>query len=270
MLVTSDLKEVRSFFETMHRGDEAYGMEINPDKSKANIDLDIEGEYIEVHKEFFPWCGMLFDTSSGEVRMDYSRYASGKCADSLTVDRNKHQGDQLRFQMKVFVRSRCSPVLFDPSINSLRNQIVNFYQNLVYGAIKTAEYLRCLQSSADGSAAQTNPGFVIGCMANTIEFAFNLIRSHLNKLNDLSGQCLQRGTAMWLGWKSFHDVFFRLSDFCQFAQRYIQPKFDSMRHSSLEPLIRSAMVDMKLDQLIAARAQEQGGLEKNHRVTKEG
>ena len=73
--------------------------------------------------------------------------------DGLTVDRLNEQGTQLIFRMKSFVRPRCQPLFFDMRLNTVENALLNFYQAMLLGAVKTVGYV-CIGMSG---GAKHNP-----------------------------------------------------------------------------------------------------------------
>jgi hypothetical protein len=233
LLISTKLDDLEHFFVTMYRGDRDLGVNINKDKTSSSVALQIEDATIgnppEAH---FPWCGMLFDTTSGEVRIDYSRFIDGKGGDTLTVDHVNNCGEHLLANMKLFVRPRCLPILFDSNINSSRVRIVNYYQLMVYAAVKTTEYVKHLRrdtpdrTASENDAIFTNSQFLLQCIEHTILFATDLINARVNatgkkceqssdeshlqkKSRSRSRFFLPRTLSIWLGWRSFYDVLVR-------------------------------------------------------------
>lgn len=256
LMVTTDLSKLQCFFAKMHHGDPALGVTINQEKTCSSItveiltvDDDTEVKIIPSSScRLFPWCGMLFDSSTGEVRNDYSRFAAIKGRDSLTVQLVSQEGDHLLRQMKLFVRPRCLPILFDPSINSLPTQVTNFYQLLLFAAVKTAEYLSSIASSThrrnDGKnrCAFPNNRFLTSGIETTIKHSHSLIQGRLRKsykemhveehqLRNL----LKFEMALWLGWQAFHDVFRQLhQDLRGLAKQHLLPLADASFDRSTE------------------------------------
>ena len=212
MLVSTNGDNVQSFLTTMYKGDPALGVQINKDKTKVNshVSVNDEGKTEDLQPTvidggvawtYFAWCGMLFNCSTGEVRIDYSRFLDSNAGSSLTVDRTRSTGEQLPVQMKMFVRPRCIPILFDSLINSRGNQMVNFYQLMVLGAVKTVEYL---QSSDAGSTLCMNLPFLLSSIESTSIYAFNLTSQRLRQHGGRFGLCRQLATR--LGWTAFYHV----------------------------------------------------------------
>lgn len=279
LLVTTELVDLERFFLTMHRGDARLGVEINKDKTNSSADLKIPvddgstdeiGIKARVESDFFSWCGMLFDTITGEVRIDYNRFVDGRGGDDLTVERVSHEGEQLLVQMKRFVRPRCIPILFDPFINTLTVQVVNFYQMMVYSAVKTVEYLRSLGNElAPRTPLLSNPHFLVCGIESTIDFGYNLIKGRLKmglhgmSVGSSTDGLLKPAIAIWLGWRAYYDVFRQLPNggfqllantvlVTRIRQKHAN-KADTTLYQGLEQTILSAYDDIQLSKLIEIR-----------------
>jgi len=164
-------------------------------------------------ERWFPWCGMMIDTVSCEVRLDYSRFSGSLARDSLTVDQ-VNEGAALRVRMKTFVRPRCQCIFFDSFLNGKMMIERNFYQALMLTAVKTVGYVDCLGSSS-------NENYIIECIEDVISYAFHLIRRRLknespqkssageSSVESARNECtgaLSKGRAIWLGRHAFQSV----------------------------------------------------------------
>lgn len=218
IFIGTDRKAVCQFLARMYEGNESLGVKVNRKKSLASEQMvvklrDTSEEVVVLSSQecMFPWCGMLFDTTTGEVSIDYSRFHGGKARESLTVQRDGNEGDALLCTMKGFVRPRCIPILYDSSINSFSRVVKNYYQTMLFGAVKTAEYLRSSQFLQD-----SNPKFLLRLIDDLAEFSTKQIKSNLQKQRLPDRSCkfvLGQSTTDWLSWRSFHEVFVHLTDF---------------------------------------------------------
>ena len=215
LLISDSLQRIQQFVYTMDKGAPELGATINRDKTQVSCNLSFQrdgGEPVSLKardtKTHFPWCGMLFDTRTGEVRIDYSRFYDGKAGHGLTVYSSNREGHQLASQMKLYVRPRCLPILFDPTINSFKVLCVNLYQLFMMGAVKLAFHLKtCKRMGIEIS----NTDFLIQCIESTISFALGLVRSRLD-YNSIHFS-LRHDVCQMLSWHAFQDVFVRLIDF---------------------------------------------------------
>jgi telomerase reverse transcriptase len=158
---------------------------------------------LESGASVFPWCGLLFNTSTGEVGIDYSRFANRKAIDGLTIDRSGKEGKLFEIRMKSFVRPRCQALLFDPQINGPEVIRINFHQMMLLSAIKTGEYLH---KGLPGGVGK-NSHFVVRCIEALVSYAHSLI------ITRLGTKCIERMAFLgklecdFLSLDAFHHVF---------------------------------------------------------------
>jgi len=129
-------------------------------------------------RKFFPWCGFLFDTNTGEVAVDYDRFRGGKLVRSLTIDADGREGERLARRLEAFLFPRCLPILFDNSINSFPTIVTNFYQMMLLGACKTREYIVGLNSITRRPPHNIhNTSFLLDRISGLSRYAIKNIRS---------------------------------------------------------------------------------------------
>jgi telomerase reverse transcriptase len=221
IFVATDKKSTRHFLEKMYKGKAELGVNINRDKTIVSVSTDLDSDEGTIHlkdmeTELFPWCGLLFDTMSGEVFVDYSRFQGGKARDSLTVQRSGKEGEAFGDRMKSFVRPRCVSILYDSSINSFNTIVINYYQMILLGAVKAAEYLR-----SDSISLKPNVSFLLHLVEDLSMYTHRQIKSNLWKFRLADRNCrfvLDKNMSCWLCWRAFHDVFSYLSDFQEFSK----------------------------------------------------
>jgi len=227
-LLVSTKKDVCvQFLEKMRKGIPELGVRINQAKTMTNFDYasDDSAQIVSVEKsvetnssgdEFFAWCGMLFNTKTCEARVDYSRFAGSLAVDGLTADRLCGEGTKLSLRIKSFVRPRCHPLLFDLRMNAVQNALLNFYQAMLLGAVKTVGYIRTGLSGG----VKHNPQFIVDCIEDVISYAHVLISSRLKGAkptmslsedrycgeSDVTSRHLTRPAAQWLGRHAFRAV----------------------------------------------------------------
>jgi hypothetical protein len=244
LLITTDRAMHRAFLQIMHRGEASLGVQVNQDKIYSNIEVEIsheDGTAYTIHDTTsggkFPWCGMLFDTSSCEVKIDYSRFANGNAANGLSVARTEREGEQLRLRMKTFVRPRCVPILFDGSINSPSTVATNFFEMMLLCAVKTMEYL--VSSDMVGRLVK-NVGFLFSCIDDLIFFAFQRVLDTLRQERHTVFSSskmkleLRKDMAFDIGWTAFQIAFRELR-----ALKDLLPCIDKrLKGKSLSPRLR--------------------------------
>ena len=298
MLVSQEPKELTKFIQIMDKGDEELGVHINKDKTRVSVEVSFR--HAKDHKDsgcnnpraehcikpqgtqrFFPWCGMLFDTRTGAVRIDYSRFHFGKARDTITVDyscKEKSLHHQVLTQLQIYVRPRCLPILFDSLINGHNVQCINYYQLFFFAAVKLAFYLDdyatyrggICQTRQKGPTVAIDYAVLLDSVESTITFAYRLVSSRVAQQKEKhqpfsSNQQLQhevgyfslkRERATWLGWKAVHDVFVRLERFQIFYEhifyRLSQLSVTTERPSKqLIRLVRQARREMEPVKLLA-------------------
>jgi telomerase reverse transcriptase len=243
LLVTTDKAMHQSFLQVMQQGKPSLGMNINRDKMYSSVPVSLKDSDGTCHQlegasanGLFPWCGMLFDTRSCEVRIDCARFAAGRAADNLTVARGAKAGEHLRTVMKTFVRPRCIPILFDPAINCQRTIDMNFFDLMLICAVKTEAYIA---SSSMMDSPYQNGNFLHSCMQEVILFALQLIK-HRNRVSLQQEACkldMTRRMALSLGWNAFFFVFRR----GQYLRSFMAQIKKQIRSCSSSPRIRSVV-----------------------------
>jgi telomerase reverse transcriptase len=210
LFVSTSRPAVCSFVKRMFTGHAELGVRINRDKTLVSETLLFEVDGSEtpieppVARAQFPWCGMLFDTSTGEVSIDYERFHNGKAKESLTVDFDGFEGRKLEVRMESYVRPRCVPILFDPLINSRRVIILNFYQVMLFAAAKTVEHIR---STDVCPTIKNNEYFLLKCIDALAAYSGRQIRCNLrNNSQDHASLVLDDQALAWLTWHAFSKV----------------------------------------------------------------
>ena len=76
LLITPDIKLAKHYLQTLLRVDPAYNCEVNVNKCLITFDAETPaGEKVSKLEDFetwFPWCSLLINRNSLEIRHDYS------------------------------------------------------------------------------------------------------------------------------------------------------------------------------------------------------
>jgi telomerase reverse transcriptase len=75
-------------------------------------------------RKFMPWCGLLIDESTLEVRADYDRLCGSSLLDGLRVFKRA----DLRKRLINFLCPKCHPIFFHPRLNTSFTALLNYYQ----------------------------------------------------------------------------------------------------------------------------------------------
>jgi hypothetical protein len=266
IFISTSQDELTTFLTRMKRGNPEFGAKINEEKTVVSTTVhdgtdsaqQAGSNNVGDNRDkscsglrMFPWCGMLFSTHTGEVFLDYSRFANGKTRDALTVDRAGAEGSKLPLRMQAFVRPRCLPILFDSAINGLKAVITNYYQMMLLGAVKTAEYLRSSEISFTNKA---NTDFFLRCIEQLSSMALGLIRRGLKQLSFGSAGCdkfsLSTRTTSWLCWRAFCDVFCQLADYQHLSPSLALELSRKGQHAGMRGAVECALDQFRLHGLL--------------------
>jgi hypothetical protein len=207
ILITTNRDRADRFLQLMRKGKPELGCLINDKKSLSTLlNKDQDALVMLGGKTFFPWCGLLLNTCTGEVRVDYSRFARGKAIDSLVVDRC-HVGRHLEMRIKTYLRPRCLPILFDCKINSYETIIINFTQMMLLAATKAREFIGQVISPT------SNVEFLRHLIDQAILFSRNAIMRRLKKEGNPSSPrfSINESDALAIGRYAFEAKFISLS-----------------------------------------------------------
>ena len=269
IFITTKKDDLSSFIHKMSKGKPELGAKIN--KEKTVLSTSIEGMAVfekgtsangsnrddpdasttcsTCMTSMFPWCGMLFNTGTGEVRVDYSRFASNKARNSLTVDRAGGEGQRLQIRMIGFVRPRCLSILFDQSINGFRVVVTNYYHMMLFGAIKTLEYINSSDLNFENA---TSVKHFLRCVEQLSHAALCFIRGALKKASldhnrsvggasSSSKLCLSSNTATWLCWKAFDIIFSQQPGFMDLSSRLSSELSRKGEHPALHGIVEDSL-----------------------------
>lgn len=220
LLISTNKDTSIRFLKKLNRGIPSIGLKINSAKSRVNYPLTLKNldtcsleSVSSCQNSNFPWCGLLINTSTCEISLDYHRFSRLQAIDTVTIHRAGHEGLNLKKKMKDFVRPRCSQkLLFSSCMNSIDRIRLNFYQTFLLCAIKTIHYIK--NGSNISSPGHMNFIYISAC--DTIQFAFLLISSKVknSKVSDIAAHCdnemslqLAWQDAFWLGKHAFSSVF---------------------------------------------------------------
>ena len=222
LLISTNKETSTRFLQKLNRGIPSLGVKINMDKSLVNYPLELENaatgkmEAVDACQNFsFPWCGLVINTRTCEISLDYQRFSGSQATDAVVIHRTGNEGLHLKKKMKDFVRPRCSQkLLFSGCVNGIDTIRLNFYQTFLLCAIKTIHYVKNTNSRM---ASSKHRKFIYDSACDTIQFAFLLISSKIkhgkapavsSSANDGSGAFqLARTDALWLGRHAFFVVF---------------------------------------------------------------
>ena len=185
------------------------GVKVNHDKTRINYKLSPTTSYIHKtisNEEMFPWCGLLVDTKTCEMRIDGCRFAASLATDNVILQGSGWSA--LSRKMKDFVKPRCrQQLLFSSFVNSPDTIRINFYQTFMLCAQKTLQYLK----RSGGASHAKHFNFIYRIAYDTILYSHSLISQSRGELgmdeNDFNlPYCLTLKEAIWLGRHAFYTM----------------------------------------------------------------
>jgi len=223
LLITKEKGLSEVFLRQLQEGNLHYGIKINPEKTSTNYIVENRNLKSSRHNEtdnivdlsndtHFRWCGLMIDTHSCEVQIDYSRFRGAKATNSISIDW-ANTGSSFTKKMKSFVWPRCQPILFDSRINSAKTIKANFYKMIAFSAIKSVHYI----IHGLGGGVSQNINFVKECILDNILYAYGIISYRLRNLEradneeaiDIFRSWLNYEDAKFLGAHAFQSIFAR-------------------------------------------------------------
>jgi len=227
LFVSTQKEAVCRFITKVHSGLPVLGMNINKEKSRCSFDFqsDSLGIAKTVSKggngnEYFSWCGLLFNTCTGAVHVDYERFSTGRAVDSVVMNKSGSEGLGFLSKMRYFVQPRTLSILYDLRINTVHDILLNYSQAIILCAIKAHAYLSKMD---DGY--EKNPAFILSVIESTIDYFYSTIRLRLkgNRNAVESVECIRqespivlfaknfsRSTAKWLGLHIFASTWAKI------------------------------------------------------------
>ena len=176
MFISTEKEAVCRFLTKAHSGLPSLGINVNTEKSRCNFDFQCDSLSVPkaVSNNLFSWCGLLFNTCTGVVHVDYERFSGGRAVDSIVMGNNGCEGLCLMSKMRGFVRPRALPLLYDLRISTIHDIQINYCQAVLLCAIKMHAYI----SRMDGGYEQ-NPAFVLSVIEETLDYFYYTIRLRL-------------------------------------------------------------------------------------------
>lgn len=203
LFVTPSRERAELFLCKMIKGNSEYNFSINADKILVNFDYQHEtcGMMKKTPGDWFPWCGMLFNTKTLEVGSDLTRYQGIRMRHTLTVDVSVNPGRTMKRKLLMSLRPKCHAIFLDTELNSTEVCVSNCYRLLLLTAFKFHCYVSCLP---DKQRVKDNPGFFhtmiydIGCYFYS-QASVQSVRKFGDKfLFDVPSDVMQ-----WLCWYAF-------------------------------------------------------------------
>ncbi|KAJ0243672.1 Reverse transcriptase domain-containing protein [Hirschfeldia incana] len=150
LFVSTSREQATRFYQRLKQGFPDYNCQMNHKKFCITFEDGEESQNSSNTKRmyvggngvsFIRWTGLLINSRTFEVQVDYTRYVSGHISSTFSVDwQNKPVGN-LRHKLCSFLVPKCHPMLFDSNINSGAVVRLNIYQIFLLAAMKCHCYV---------------------------------------------------------------------------------------------------------------------------------
>ncbi|XP_021114239.1 telomerase reverse transcriptase isoform X3 [Heterocephalus glaber] len=179
LLVTPHLAQARAFLGTLVRGIPEYGCTLNLQKTLVNFPVEdgvLGGPaplQLPTHC-LFPWCGLLLDTRTLEVRCNYASYARTSIRASLTFDRGIRAGWSMRRKLLAILRLKCHGLFLDLQVNSLRTVLINIYKIFLLQAYR---FHACVLQLPFHQPVRKNAPFFLRIISDSASRCYSILKA---------------------------------------------------------------------------------------------
>ncbi|KAJ4887233.1 Telomerase reverse transcriptase [Raphanus sativus] len=208
LFVSTSREQATRFYQRLKQGFPDYNCFMNDKKFCINFGdgEDSNGMYVgDSEVSFIRWTGLLINSRTFEVQVDYTRYMSGDVSSTFSVDwQNKPVGN-LRRKLCYFLVPKCHPILFDSNINSGAIVRLNIYQIFLLAAMKCHCYLYEMTRFW-----KPRPQTLSKFITRSIRYMFKLINRRMHRINTGSSfrpvLKLSKEEVIWLGLHAYIEV----------------------------------------------------------------
>lgn len=179
IFICNDISHSTKFLKRMISGWEfSHGFSVNPEKTKSSFKASVGGlENLKV----LPWCGLLINVDTLEIRSDYSRYSCLR--DHVTIEHEWESGRVWMQRSLAGFNPKVHPIFFDHRINSSFTICINVYQAAVLCGLKVSSSLLALRHVQ-------NPQFVASVFsAASDNFSKIISQAMVRKVASVETQC---------------------------------------------------------------------------------
>ncbi|XP_062590314.1 telomerase reverse transcriptase-like [Saccostrea cucullata] len=203
LFVTPSRQRAEMFLCKMIQGNSEYNFSINTDKILVNFAYDHESCGIMKRNvgDWFPWCGLLFNTATLEVGNDLTRYEGTRMRYTMTVDVSTSPGLTMKRKLLMSLRPKCHAIFLDTELNSLEVCLSNIYRLLLLTAFKFHCYSSCLPEK---QRVHDNPGFFHALINDIGSYLCSQAAMQCTrKFGDRFVFEVPKGVVEWLCWYAF-------------------------------------------------------------------
>jgi len=146
LVITTERPVADQFMRTMHAGIPEFGVQVKPEKSRANFEVNIAGLRIHCLPAVIdsPYCGKAINTVTLDITKDVDRWKKSKLQHSVTVEYSKLPGQTFHRKCLNALKLHMHAMLLSTKYNSIDTVLTNLYHAFADVAQKTYHYIRSM------------------------------------------------------------------------------------------------------------------------------
>ncbi|KAG7555537.1 Telomerase ribonucleoprotein complex - RNA-binding domain [Arabidopsis suecica] len=212
LFVSTSRDQATSFYHRLKHGFKDYNCFMNEKKFCINFEDEEESRCASNRMfvgdngvPFVRWTGLLINSRTFEVQVDYTRYLSGHISSTFSVAWQNKPVRSLRQKLCYFLVPKCHPILFDSNINSGEIVRLNIYQIFLLAAMKFHCYVYEVSRFW-----KIHPQTLFKFITISIRYMFRLINRRVRRINTGSSfrpvLKLCKEEVIWLGLHAYIQV----------------------------------------------------------------
>ncbi|XP_021378812.1 telomerase reverse transcriptase-like isoform X2 [Mizuhopecten yessoensis] len=206
LFVTPHKNRAVDFLNLMFKGIPDYNLRVNTDKVLLNFPLSLDDRvtFPVTQTDWFPWCGMLFNTKTLQASMDFSRYAGICVADTMSFDLSRDPLMTLKHKLLNALKPKSHVIYMDTELNTTEIVVTNIFKIFVLNAMKFHSYQRRLPHKLHLTYQKK---FFIELLIDLGSYFYHQTRTCLTKKGSLPGVFnIHKDVVLWLCFKGFSVV----------------------------------------------------------------
>ncbi|KAM4687678.1 telomerase reverse transcriptase [Discoglossus pictus] len=181
LLVTPHLEKAKEFLRILAEGIPQYGCSISSHKTMVNFPTSDTPKCTKVEQfleNWFPWCGLLFDTHTLDIYYDYSSYMKTSIRSSLTFCQSVAAGTTMRNKLIRILKLKCHSILLDLKMNSLQTVFFNIYKMFFLQAYR---FHACAVQLPFNQSVRRNPSFFLTVISDMAPCCYSALKGNNKK-----------------------------------------------------------------------------------------